>query len=186
MAYPGRTRIDSDTPRPPHDSQCRPVVQSRPGGDRDGTSANTRATTALRLTPASGNEPHITVRISRSRPRWSPTSMPESKEIARTSCEQTLSMTGLRYRSVELTESVLPHIENKRWRRQSLAFRKAKPRYLKESCGATGLSFIQANKQWRLLQESCCQVTLGNLSLHQKAQALEISRVRRVFNPHVL
>ena len=174
------------SPDHPHDTRQRPASQREPEGPQRSLCEPTRAATALRLTPASGHKPHITVRISKSRPRWSPTSMPESKEIARTSCEQTLSMTGLRYRSVELTESVLPHIENKRWRRQSLAFRKAKPRYLKESCGATGLSFIQANKQWLLLQESCCQVTLGNLSLHQKAQALEISRVRRVFNPHVL
>ena len=173
-------------PGDPQPAPRRPASQSEPEGPQRSLCEPTRAATALDLTPAVGDEPHTTVRISRSRRRWSPTSMPESKEIARTSCEQTLSMTGLRYRSVELTESVLPHIENKRWRRQSLAFRKAKPRYLKESCGATGLSFIQANKQWRLLQESCCQVTLGNLSLHQKAQALEISRVRRVFNPHVL
>ena len=94
MAPPPRNRIDSDACKPPNDSRCRPVVQDRPRGDRNGTSPTARAATALHLTPASGNEPHITVRISRSRPRYSPTSRSESKGIARTTCEQTTAESG--------------------------------------------------------------------------------------------
>ena len=117
MAPPPRNRIDSDTPRPPHDSQCRPVVQSRPGGDRDGTSTTARAATALHLTPASGNEPHTTKRISKSRRRWNPTTMSESKDIARTTCEQTAAESGQMCRQNESSARAMLALWVSVWRR---------------------------------------------------------------------
>jgi len=117
MAPPPRNRIDSDACKPPNDSRCRPVVQDRPRGDRDGTSPTARAATALHLTPASGNEPHITVRISRSRPRYSPTSRSESKGIARTTCEQTTAESGQMCRQNESSARAMLALWVSIWRR---------------------------------------------------------------------
>ena len=94
MAPPPRNRIDSDTPGPPHDSRQRPASQSEPEGPQRSLCEPTRGTTVLHLTPANGNKPHTTVRISTSRPRETPALMSESKDIARTTCEQTAAESG--------------------------------------------------------------------------------------------
>ena len=56
MAPPPRNRIDSDTPRPPHDTRQRPASQSEPEGPQRSLCEPTRAATALHLTPAVGDE----------------------------------------------------------------------------------------------------------------------------------
>ena len=82
------------SPDHPHDTRQRPASQSEPEGPQRSLCEPTRGATALHLTPASGNEPHTTKRISKSRRRWNPTTMSESKDIARTSCEQTTAESG--------------------------------------------------------------------------------------------
>ena len=82
------------SPDHPHDTRQRPASQREPEGPQRSLCEPTRAATALHLTPASGNEPHTTKRISKSRRRWNPTTMSESKDIARTTCEQTAAESG--------------------------------------------------------------------------------------------
>ena len=77
----------------------------------------TRAATALHLTPTSGDEPHTTVRISRSRRRWNPTTMSESKEIARTTCEQTAAESGQMCRKNESSARAMLALWVSIWRR---------------------------------------------------------------------
>ena len=117
MAPPPRNRIDSDTPRPPHDTRQRPASQSEPEGPQRSLCEPTRGATALHLTPASGNEPHITVSISRSRPRKSPTSRSESKDIARTTCEQTTAESGQMCRQNESSARAMLALWVSIWRR---------------------------------------------------------------------
>ena len=117
MAPPPRNRIDSDTPRPPHDTRQRPASQSEPEGPQRSLCEPTRGATALHLTPASGNEPHTTKRISKSRRRWNPTTMSESKEIARTSCEQTTAESGQMCRQNESSARAMLALWVSIWRR---------------------------------------------------------------------
>ena len=104
-------------PGDPQPAPRRPASQSEPEGPQRSLCEPTRAATALRLTPASGHKPHITVRISKSRPRWSPTSMPESKEIARTSCEQTTAESGQMCRQNESSARAMLALWVSIWRR---------------------------------------------------------------------
>ena len=117
MAYPGRTRIDSDTPGPPHGSRRRAVAQHRLGAHPALLCEPTRDATALHLTPASGNEPHTTKRISKSRRRWNPTTMSESKDIARTTCEQTTAESGQMCRQNESSARAMLALWVSIWRR---------------------------------------------------------------------
>ena len=57
-------------PSDPQPAPRRPASQSEPEGPQRSLCEPTRAATALHLTPAVGDEPHTTVRISRSRPRY--------------------------------------------------------------------------------------------------------------------
>ena len=117
MAPPPRNRIDSDTPRPPHDTRQRPASQSEPEGPQRSLCEPTRGATALHLTPASGNEPHTTKRISKSRRRWNPTTMSESKDIARTTCEQTTAESGQMCRQNESSARAMLALWVSIWRR---------------------------------------------------------------------
>ena len=117
MTYPGRSRIGWDTPGPPHSSRRRAVAQPCLGVRPALLCELTRGATALHLMPASVNKPHITVRISKSRSRWSPTSMPESKEIARTSCEQTTAESGQMCRQNESSARAMLALWESVWRR---------------------------------------------------------------------
>ena len=104
-------------PGDPQPAPRRPASQSEPEGPQRSLCEPTRAATALHLTPAVGDEPHTTVRISRSRRRWSPTSMPESKEIARTSCEQTTAESGQMCRQNESSARAMLALWVSIWRR---------------------------------------------------------------------
>ena len=104
-------------PGDPQPAPRRPASQSEPEGPQRSLCEPTRAATALDLTPAVGDEPHTTVRISRSRRRWSPTSMPESKEIARTSCEQTTAESGQMCRQNESSARAMLALWVSIWRR---------------------------------------------------------------------
>ena len=81
-------------PGDPQPAPRRPASQSEPEGPQRSLFEPTRGTTVLHLTTAVGDEPHTTVRISKSRRRWNPTSRSESKDIARTTCEQTEAESG--------------------------------------------------------------------------------------------
>ena len=105
------------SPDHPHDTRQRPASQREPEGPQRSLCEPTRAATTLHLTPAVGDEPHTTVRISRSRRRWSPTSMPESKEIARTSCEQTTAESGQMCRQNESSARAMLALWVSIWRR---------------------------------------------------------------------
>ena len=81
-------------PGDPQPAPRRPASQREPEGPQRSLFEPTRGTTVLHLTTAVGDEPHTTARISKSRRRWNPTTMSESKDIARTSCEQTTAESG--------------------------------------------------------------------------------------------
>ena len=104
-------------PGDPQPAPRRPASQSEPEGPQRSLCEPTRGATALHLTPAVGDEPHTTVRISRSRRRWSPASMPESKEIARTSCEQTTAESGQMCRQNESSARAMLALWVSVWRR---------------------------------------------------------------------
>ena len=84
---------------------------------RAGRSLYVSQRAALHLTPASGNEPHTTKRISKSRRRWNPTTMSESKDIARTTCEQTAADSGQMCRQNESSARAMLALWVSIWRR---------------------------------------------------------------------
>ena len=104
-------------PGDPQPAPRRPASQSEPEGPQRSLCEPTRGTTVLHLTPASGNEPHITKRISRSRRRWNPTLRSESKDIARTTCEQTTAESGQMCRQNESSARAMLALWVSIWRR---------------------------------------------------------------------
>ena len=104
-------------PGDPQPAPRRPASQSEPDGPQRSLCKPTRGTTALHLAAANGDKPHTTVRIATRRPRETPALMSESKDIARTTCEQTAAESGQMCRQNESSARAMLALWVSVWRR---------------------------------------------------------------------
>ena len=104
-------------PGDPQPAPRRPASQSEPDGPQRSLCKPTRGTTALHLAAANGDKPHTTVRIATRRPRETPALMSESKDIARTTCEQTAAESGQMCRQNESSARAMLALWVSIWRR---------------------------------------------------------------------